>query len=161
MWQSLFLPSRKTILSGPLYAKIMFMFKKIFTNILLICLSLTLLCGCSSSEKNKEFDAEDFVEDCRVLMPAGLYKNSTVKEYTMSFTDTVFEQFGKSDYYKNMADLQRETAVTDICKVLQKYEYCNIEGFITGYDVDMSRHEVTWYINGLPDAVNVWIMPGY
>lgn len=94
-------------------------------------------------------------------MPASKYKDADPVECATYFTKAVFEQFGKSDYYKNMSDLQRETAVTDICKVLQKYEYCNIEGFITGYDVDMSRHEVTWYINGLPDAVNVWIMPGY
>lgn len=162
MWQSLFLPSRKTILSGPLYAKIMFMFKKIFTNILLICLSLTLLCGCSSSEKNKEFDAEDFVEDCRVLMPAGLYKNSTVKEYTMSFTDTVFEQFGKSDYYKNMSDSERFLALDQLCNVLIGFKYGVVEdGFIEGYLIDMKTHQVSWTLRCNPEVEMIWEMPGY
>ena len=139
------------------------MFRKVITVVIVAVFSLALLAGCSSSGKGKEkpYDARSFVDECRILMPASKYKDADPVECATYFTKAVFEQFGKSDYYKNMSDLQRETAVTDICKVLQKYEYCNIEGFITGYEVDMSRHEVTWYINGLPDAVNVWIMPGY
>ncbi|MCR4703791.1 MAG: hypothetical protein K5665_09030 [Saccharofermentans sp.] len=139
------------------------MFRKVITVVIVAFFSLILFAGCSSSGKGKDkpYDARSFVDECRILMPASKYKDADPVECATYFTKAVFEQFGKSDYYKNMSDLQRETAVTDICKVLQKYEYCNIEGFITGYDVDMSRHEVTWYINGLPDAVNVWIMPGY
>ena len=139
------------------------MFRKVITVVIVAVISLILFAGCSSAGKGKDkpYDARSFVDECRILMPASKYKDADPVECATYFTKAVFEQFGKSDYYKNMSDLQRETAVTDICKVLQKYEYCNIEGFITGYDVDMSRHEVTWYINGLPDAVNVWIMPGY
>ncbi len=139
------------------------MFRKVITVVIVAVFSLILFAGCSSAGKGKDkpYDARSFVDECRILMPASKYKDADPVECATYFTKAVFEQFGKSDYYKNMSDLQRETAVTDICKVLQKYEYCNIEGFITGYDVDMSRHEVTWYINGLPDAVNVWIMPGY
>ncbi len=139
------------------------MFRKVITVVIVAVFSLILFAGCSSAGKGKDkpYDARSFVDECRILMPASKYKDADPVECATYFTKAVFEQFGKSDYYKNMSDIQRETAVTDICKVLQKYEYCNIEGFITGYDVDMSRHEVTWYINGLPDAVNVWIMPGY
>ena len=139
------------------------MFRKVFTVVIVAVFSLFLLAGCSSAGKGTEniFDAKSFVDECRLLMPSSKYKDSDPVECATYFTKAVFVHFGKSDYYESMSDQERETALIEICRILQKYEYCNIEGFITGYDVDMNSHEVTWYIHGLPDAVNIWVMPGY
>ena len=111
------------------------MFKKLITLLIVTVLSLALFAGCSADDgKDKPFDANSFVDECRILMPSTRYKNSDPVECATYFTKAVFEQFGKSDYYKNMSDSEKEKALTDICKVLQKYNYCNVDGYITGYD---------------------------
>ena len=154
--------SRKVILSGPLYAKIVLMFKKIFSNILVICLSLTLLCGCSSTDKDKPFDALTFVDECRILYPKKAYSGKEDKEVEMDFTLIVFEKFGKTDYYKNMTDDEREQAIKDICEVFKTYSYGDISnGFIRKYSFDSKKHSLTWTVMASSDTTMEWALPGY
>ena len=74
----------------------------------------------------------------------------------------VFDQFGKSNYYKDMSAKEREDAFNSICKVLTTYSYCNVsDGFIDEYTVDIVNREITWHVKGMEEDVDsMWQMPG-
>ncbi|WP_034447471.1 hypothetical protein [Butyrivibrio sp. AE2032] len=140
------------------------MFKRVISYILITVMSLVLFAGCSPAEKdeNKAFSAPDFVDECRILMPASKYGNMSRDEFAMKFTVTVFEQFGKSDYYKNMTDKERIDALNGLGGVLKTYSYGGVDGgFIDKFSVDSSAHEVTWHIKGDSEIESLWTMPGY
>ena len=125
-------------------------------------MAFVLLAGCSSSDGgNEAFNAEAFVNECRILVPASAYKNSSVSDFEMLFTKTVFEQFCESDYYKAMSDSERETAANEIGNVLLTYSYGNVSGgFIDSIEVDMNLHSIRWH-NIHAEYSMECPMPGY
>ena len=140
------------------------MFKRLISFILLSVMSLFLLAGCSSndSDKPEEFDAEHFVEDCKILMPAAKYEDADPKDFMINFTTTVFIRFGKSDYYKNMTEEERIEALNELGKVLETFSYGVAEdGFVTHFRVNKLKHAAVWNVKGYSDADLMWYMPGY
>lgn len=137
------------------------MFKRFISTVLVIVLSLVLFAGCSSSQDKKKFDAQLFVNECKILTPAGQYKNIAKSEFSMIYTKNVFDEFGKSDYYKHMNDSEREAALNDLANVLMTFSYGSIEGgYIDSYSVKMDKHVVKWHNVGAEFEME-WLMPGY
>ena len=140
------------------------MFKRVITYILIAVMSLIIFAGCSSADndQDKPFNAKEFVDDCRILAPESKFKQSEPVDFAAYYTKVVFEQFGKSNYYKEMTAKEREDAFNSICKVLTTYSYCNVpDGFIDEYTVDIVNREILWHVKGMePDVDSLWQMPG-
>lgn len=137
------------------------MLKRFISTVLVMIMSLVLFAGCSSSHDKKTFDAQAFVNECKILTPASQYKNVDKSEFALIFTKNVFDEFGKSDYYKDMNDNEREAAFNELANVLMSFSYGNIEdGYIDSYSVRMDKHLVKWHIAGA-DFETEWLMPGY
>lgn len=132
----------------PICDTIQSMFKRFISTMLVLIMALVLFAGCSSEDnsKPKEFNAATFVDDCRILAPAGAYKNYKAEEYSMVFTLNVFDEFVDSDYYKNMTDAEREKALYELADVLSAYSYGPVtNGFIDSFSVDMNSHVFQWH----------------
>ena len=138
------------------------MFKRFISTVLVIVLSLVLFAGCSSSQDKKEFDAQLFVNECKILTPAGQYKNIAKSEFSMIYTKNVFDEFGKSDYYKNMNEEQRFEAIEQLGEVLETYSYGPAEdGFVWDFTINKKEHSVSWTVKYYNDTKVMWMMPGY
>lgn len=127
---------------------ILTMFKRFILTILVLIIALVLFTGCSTTESSepKVFTAVTFVDDCRILAPAITYKNYDAEEYSMMYTQNVFDEFAKSDYYKNMTDTEREKALYELADVLMTYSYGPVtDGFIDSFTVDMKMRTITWH----------------
>lgn len=138
------------------------MSKRVITFILMCFLSLAFLAGCSSKPKETEpFEAERFIDECKVLVPAAQFQTVTVDEFTLDFTKTVFDEFANSDYYSEMSDAERIAAIKELGAVLKTYSYGGVNnGFIESFDVNTKAHEVTWHCVGA-QYDTLWPMPGY
>ena len=137
------------------------MSRKVFSTILIVFMALILLSGCNSSAKAQDdaFDPAFFVNECKVLVPAKQYQNVTLEEFEACFTKAVLDEFGKSDYYKNMTDAERVAALYEIADILKEYEYGNVKnGFIDSFEVDINRREVTWH-NKDAEHSTLWSIP--
>lgn len=140
------------------------MFRKIVSFILVAVLSLILLTGCSTSgsDQPEEFDAAEFIDDCRILVPASRYDEDKLKDFEIDFPRTVLDKFGKSDYYKNMTEDERKATFKELTKILSEYSYGGAKnGFMKEISVNMVQHTVSWYIKDFDDHEVVWSMPGY
>ena len=137
------------------------MFKRVFSVFLVTVISLMLFVGCSStSNESKEFDAGDFVYECRILVPSSQYDETKLKNFEIDFIRTVFVKFGESDYYKNMTNEEREAAINDIAKVLQTFSYGpSVDGFIDDYKVEMSKHRITCQLKNFKDSETIVRLP--
>ena len=134
------------------------MSKRFCLSFLTVLISLILLVGCSSSgqDKNDVFDAETFVNECKVLTPAGAYQNTSTEEFAMVFTENVFKEFKKSDYFKNMTEEERVAACYEIGEVLKTFSYGNINGgFIDEFTVDTATHSVKWHNVGAKYSMEI------
>lgn len=132
----------------PICDTIQSMFKRFISTILVLIMALVLFNGCSSADngKPKEFVAASFVDDCRILAPATTYKNYKPAEYAVVFTQNVFDEFVKSDYYKNMTDAEREKAFYELADVLKTYSYGPVtDGFIDTFSVNMNARVLMWH----------------
>jgi hypothetical protein len=138
------------------------MSKRVITFILTCFLSLALLAGCSSKTKETgAFDATTFIDECQILVPAAQFRTVSVDEFTLDFTKTVFDEFGKSGYYSEMSDAERVAAFNELGAVLRTYSYGGVDnGFIDYFDVDPNNHEITWHCFGA-EYNTLWPMPGY
>ena len=138
------------------------MFKRVIAFLLTFFVMLTLFAGCSAQDQAQAFDAESFVDDCRILAPASQYDAGKLKNFEIDFIRSVLIKFGKSDYYKNMTEQERETALKEICEVLKTYSYGLAKnGFAEDYTVDMKRHNVICRLKDFSDSEVMWSMPGY
>lgn len=137
------------------------MFKRLISFLLAFVIPLILITGCSASDQPQVFEAQKFVEDCRILAPASQYDESKLENFEIDFIRGVFTKFGKSDFYKNMTDEEREAAYNELADVLMTYEYGNANGFIDEYMVDMSEHKVWCRLKDFTDSEIIWSMPGY
>lgn len=138
------------------------MFKRLVSFILTAVIALTLFTGCSSESGQKTFDAQKFVDDCRILTPESQYNKSTMKNFEIDFIRNVLTKFGKSDFYKEMSDEEREAAFNDMGKILMTYSYgYAVNGFVEEFSVDMRKHQFFCIIKDFPDAELMWSMPGY
>jgi len=141
--------------------KYSYMFKRLVSYILISILSLSLFAGCSSV-KQDVFDAEHFIDECRILVPAAKYTDSDPNDFAINFSTSVFKQFGKSNYYKNMTDNERVEAVYKLGKVLETYSYGTMtDGFVSNFTVNESEHIALWNIKGVDNKEVMWSMPGY
>ena len=95
------------------------MFKRVLSMIIVAALSVVLFTGCSSS-KPENFDADQFVKECRLLVPSSQYQSAVTRDFKLDFSKTVMDKFGKSDYYNNMNEEQRfeESSSLGKCSVL-------------------------------------------
>lgn len=124
-------------------------------------MSLAILAGCSSKTKETvPFEANAFVDECKILVPAAQFQTVSVDEFTMDFTKTVFDEFASSDYYAQMSDAERIAAIKELGAVLKTYSYGNVNGFIEDIQVDAKNHEITWHCVGA-EYDTLWPMPGY
>lgn len=129
--------------------------------IIVAALSVILFTGCTSSEP-EEFDAAHFVDECRILVPAAQYENSSDMDFKMDFAKTVLNEFGKSDYYKNMTEEERFDALKQIGEVLGTYSYGNAEdGFVWDFLINKEDHSVSWTVKYNNGTYVLWMMPGY
>lgn len=138
------------------------MIKRLLSFMLITVLSLAFFAGCSSAYGEKTFDAEEFVSDCKLLAPASQYDETKLKSFEIDYVRAVFEKFGKSDFYKNMNDEEREAAFNALCNVLMTFSYGNAKtGFIEEYSIDMNKHKILCRLKDFPDSEVLWNMPGY
>ena len=139
------------------------MLKRVVSYILVTVFSLMLFAGCSpASDRTNVFNAEKFVDECRILVLSTQYDESNLKDFEIDFIKAVLIQFGKSDFYKNMTDGERETAFNEIGEVLLRYSYGQVKnGFTDKYSVDMNTHKVTCRLKDFQDSEVMWSMPGY
>ena len=63
------------------------------------------------------FEANAFVDECKILVPAAQFQTVSVDEFTMDFTKTVFDEFASSDYYAQMSDAERIAAIKELDKI--------------------------------------------
>ena len=138
------------------------MLKRFFTFIIMCIVSLAFLAGCSSKAKETgPFVANDFIEECKILVPAAQFQTVSIDEFTLDFTKTVFDEFAKSDYYSRMTDEERVAAIKELGAILKTYSYGNVNnGFIEDIQVDAKNHEVIWHCVGA-EYDTLWPMPGY
>ena len=137
------------------------MSKRICLSVLTVFMALILLVGCSSqtNKKTDEFDAAVFVDECKVLTPAGVYKNSSTSEFATVFTENVFKEFKKSVYFKNMTEEERVQACYDIGEVLKTLSYGNVtDGFIDELTVDSATHSVKWHNVGAQYDMQIFLV---
>lgn len=145
-------------------AKIMPMLKKISILILVTVMTLALFAGCSSGDsgKSQTFEADKFVEECRILVPSSQYTEADLKNFEIDFSRAVLNQFAKSDYYKNMTDSEREAALNELGDILTAYSYGNAAGgFVNEFNVNMNDHVISWHIKDFSDINVMWRIPGY
>ena len=120
------------------------MSKRICLSVLTVFMALILLVGCSSqtNKKTDEFDAAVFVDECKVLTPAGVYKNSSTSEFATVFTEK-----------------ERVQACYDIGEVLKTLSYGNVtDGFIDELTVDSATHSVTWHNVGAQYDMQIFLV---
>ncbi|MBR2597029.1 MAG: hypothetical protein IKE09_00580 [Clostridiales bacterium] len=137
------------------------MFKRILTTFLVFALSVVIFSGCNSAKPEK-FDASQFVNECRILVPIAQYANVGERDFKLDFVKTVLDEFSKSDYYKNMTDEERFEALNQIGEVLETYSYGSVtDGFVWDFRVIKEEHSVTWTVKYHSDTCVMWMMPGY
>ena len=142
------------------------MFKRIFSFVLVTVISLILFAGCTPADSGQSdtFNAEKFIEECRILVPATKYSASEqdLKDFEIDFPRAVLDKFGKSEYYKNMNEDERKAAFKEITGILSTYKYGNAtNGFMREVSVNMLKHTVSWYVMDFGETEVVWAMPGY
>ena len=139
------------------------MLKRFVSYILIAVMSLALFSGCSSADndQDKPFSAQEFVDDCRILLPAARYQKMTQNEFAAKYVITVLDQFAKSDYYTNMSNDERENAFNEIGNVLSSYSYGQVSGgFVSDFEVNMKKHEITWFDKSNTEIEMLWTIPG-
>ena len=137
------------------------MFKRVLSIIVVTVLSVILFTGCTSGKPEK-FDAVLFINECRILVPASQYENSTPKDFKFDFAKAVFDKFGKSDYYKNMTEEERFEALEQIGEVLDTYSYGPAkDGIIGNFQINKNEHSVSWTVKYNNETKVMWMMPGY
>ena len=140
--------------------------KRVITCILITLISLVFFAGCTpaKSDQPDSFDAEKFIEECKILVPASKYSSSEedLRNFEIDFPKTVLDKFGKSEYYKNMTEDERKAAFKELTNILSTYSYGNAtNGFMREVSVNMLKHTVSWYIMDFGETKVVWAMPGY
>ena len=123
-------------------------------------MALILLAGCSSKDEETSdvFDAAKFVDGCKILAPAGAYENVPTDEFAMVFTENVFKEFKRSEYYKNMTEEERVAACNEIGEVLKTLSYGTIsDGFIDEFSVDPATHSVKWHNVGSEYSMEIFL----
>ena len=137
------------------------MFKRVLSMIIVAALSVVLFTGCSSG-KPENFDADQFVKECRLLVPSSQYQSAVTRDFKIDFSKTVMDKFGKSDYYNNMNEEQRFEAIEQLGEVLESFSYGPVtDGFVWDFMLDKTHHTVSWTIKYYNDTKVVWTMPGY
>ncbi len=139
------------------------MFKRLISFILITVMSLVLFTGCSGNNGGTDsFDAANFIDECKLLVPAKRYSENDLMNFEIDFPKTVLDKFGASSYYKKMTDDERKTAFKEITNILATYSYGNAKnGFMKNISVNMVQHTVSWNIMDFDDTEIVWKMPGY
>ena len=137
------------------------MFKRILSTILVAALSVIFFTGCTS-DKPDQFDASQFVNECRILVPVAQYANVGERDFKLDFVKTILDEFSKTDYYKNMTEEERFEALNQIGEVLKTYSYGSVtDGFVWDFRVNKEEHSVTWTVKYHNDTSVIWLMPGY
>ena len=140
--------------------------KHVITYILITVISLFVFAGCTPANTNQTepFDAQKFIDECRILVPATKYSadEDDLKNFEIDFPRAVLDKFGKSEYYKEMTDDERKAAFKELTEILSTYSYGNAaNGFMRDVSVNMLKHTVSWYIMDFGETEVVWAMPGY
>jgi hypothetical protein len=137
------------------------MSKRVVSYILIVFTVLAMFAGCSSDDKNRGvFEAQSFVDECKILVPLAQFQSVTVDEFKQTFTKTVFDEFAASDYFKDMTEEERLNAFNELANILKTYDYGGVNGFIDSFSIDTKTHEITWHnIDAEYDIL--WKIPGY
>lgn len=128
-------------------------------SVILLCfvVSLSVFAGCHTDSET--FDAKKFVDQCNVLLTYD--EKQGTDGFCMDYVQTVFKEYGDSDFYSDATDEERCTEVLAIAEVLESYSYGPIQyGFIRDYSLDKSTHTLNWRFTQC-EYGGSWTMPGY